>query len=93
MGLEELQATRTVWAQREDRANGITRVADTPAAQPAPAAAPMQFASAAPPAAKAAAPRQRTAAPLPAAADAKPMSEWRRAYIAKHGREPPVAAK
>ena len=23
----------------------------------------------------------------------KPMSEWRRAYIAKHGQQPPVASK
>jgi hypothetical protein len=88
MGLEELQATRTVWAQREDRANGITRVADTSAAQPVPAPSAMQFAAATPPVAKPAASRQRSAAT--AAADGKPMSEWRRAYIARHGREPPA---
>jgi hypothetical protein len=89
LGLEEVQATRTVWALRQDRAHGITRTADT-TTLPDPAPAPVQLADANTTARKPAATKPKPAAT--AAADGKPMSEWRRAYIAKHGREPPVPA-
>jgi len=60
-------------------------------AAPEPQTAPVQFAEADMPAPRSAAPRPKPAATT--GADARPMSEWRRAYIAKHGHEPPVAAK
>jgi hypothetical protein len=90
LALEQMQVTKTVWAVRLERR--AEREAATPVTASAlPAPAPVQLAATETPA-----PRPAAAKPKPAttiAADARPMSEWRRAYIAKHGHEPPVAAK
>jgi hypothetical protein len=81
LGLEERQVIKMIWAVRRDR----LAAGNTAAAQEA---APVQMAAAATPPA-----RSPAAASTAVAADDKPMSEWRRAYIARHGHEPPVAAK
>jgi hypothetical protein len=92
LALEETQVARTVWALRVDRrASGESANPVTAATAPEPHPAPVQMASAGTNATKAAAARPR--AVTATATDDKPMSEWRRTYIAKHGHEPPVAAK
>lgn len=92
LGLEEIQATRMVWAVREDHAYGLTPASDAPDAAPPRSPQPVQIASTRTTTPKPAAARFRPAAAA-ASDDGKPMSEWRRAYIARHGHEPPVAAK
>jgi len=88
LGLEEFQVTKTVWTVRMERhAAGESASPVAASALPEPAPAPVRLATAA-------AARPSAAKPKPAAtasSDDKPMSEWRRAYIAKHGHEPPAA--
>ncbi len=92
LGLEETQVAKTLWAVRQDRlASGGSAAPVTASASPEPATAPIQIAATETPAPRSAASRPKPAAAT--SADARPMSEWRRAYIAKHGHEPPVAAK
>jgi hypothetical protein len=92
LGLEEGQVAKTLWTVRQERlVSGEPTAPVTASAAPEPQTAPVQFAEADMPAPRSAAPRPKPAATT--GADARPMSEWRRAYIAKHGHEPPVAAK
>jgi hypothetical protein len=88
LGLEETQVAKSLWTVRQERlVSGEPATPVTASATPAP----VQFAEADMPA-----PRSTTSRPKPVTAtgaDARPMSEWRRAYIAKHGHKPPVAAK
>jgi hypothetical protein len=87
LALEDYQVARTVWAVRLDR-RASDEARATASAAPAPAPAPMEFAAATTGTKRAAA---RPAPVATAIADDKPMSEWRRAYIANHGHEPPTA--
>jgi hypothetical protein len=92
LALEPMQVSKTVWAVRLERRaerEAATSVTASAAAEPVPA--PMKLAVT-----ESLAPRPAASKPKPAAATAsaaKPMSEWRRAYIAKHGHEPPIAVK
>jgi hypothetical protein len=94
LALENRQVIKVVVTQRQDRLIAGISATATPATKPATPAQPEKpQRTATKPAV--ATPKKAKAKPVPAttAANAKPMSEWRRAYIAKHGHAPPVAAK
>jgi hypothetical protein len=86
LAIEEQRGVETVLTMRRDRRAMSSDPADPRQGKPAPpkpaAAKPV---ATTPPASKA------KPAPIPTTGpDGKPISAWRRAYIAKHGHQPPV---
>ncbi len=89
LALEDQQGVNAVMTMRRDRRATMGAPASPPQAKPlppklGPAPRPtMQFAA-----------PKAGASTIPATGpDGKPMSAWRRAYIAKHGQQPPVPAR